>query len=131
MSLHLSYGLSMVLFGQLPTIDAEGFSPAVQKDTILATVHVINEKKKTYGAGVLLNPTGRFTYVLTAAHVVEGAETVEVLAFDIKSYPKAARKYKSLSIVRGKNRQPDLAIVKLVGYKGESDGLKVCSKKGL
>jgi len=131
MSLQLSYGLAVLLVGQLPTIKADGFGPSIQQETILATVHIINDKKKTFGAGVLLNPTGAFTYVLTAAHMVEGADSVDVLVFDAKSYPKAVKIYRSQSITRARDRQPDLAIVKLIGYKGESKGLKVCPLKGI
>jgi S1-C subfamily serine protease len=132
MSLQLSFGLAVVIFGQLPTIEAEGFGDAVQRDTLLSTVRIINRKKDTLAVGVVLSHPGPIAYVLTAAHVVENADEVELHVFDAKSYPKASKIYKSVPVyASGKNRQPDLAVLKLVGFKGLPDGLKVCPVNGL
>ncbi len=115
------------VLGQLPTIEAEGFGKSVQKDAALATVRVINQKNDTLGVGVLLTRSGPISYILTAGHLVEDAEMVDVHVFDAKAYPKAAKIHKDQTVIaRGKDKQPDLALVKLVGYEGESKGVRVC-----
>jgi hypothetical protein len=126
----LSSGLLVVLLGQLPKpLDAEGFSAAVQKDTILVTVRVVNTKNGDSGFGVLLKSGD----ILTAAHLVEGTEAVDVHVFDAKSYPKPTRILKSLPVTaRGRDRQPDLALVSLDLYKDYyKGGVDVCALKNV
>ena len=124
--------LALLLFAQLPMIEAQGFPESVQKDTLLATVRIINPKKNTLGVGVLVANTDRLAYLLTAGHVVENTDEVEVHFFDGKSYPKPSKIYKSVPVyARGKDLQPDLAVLKLVGFDGEQKALKICSLKTL
>jgi len=116
--------------GQLPTINAEGYSRTVQTDTLLATVRVINQQKDILGCGVILAQPGRLTYILTAAHLVRDTDIADVHFFSRQSYPKYARIVKKASVlVRRQTDNQDLALLRFSGYDGESAGLEVCPLK--
>lgn len=127
MSQLIGSSILAIVLCQAPAAEVEGFAPAVQQDALQATVRVVNQKKNAIGTGVILNRSGAITFILTAAHVVDAADRVDVHVFTSKSSPKPARIYESAAvIVRAKDKQPDLAVLRLIGFDGASQGLKVC-----
>jgi S1-C subfamily serine protease len=61
--------------------DPEPPAPLAQSAR-LATVRVCNPVKESVGSGVVIDRNGPVMYVLTAAHVVDKADRVEVYAYD-------------------------------------------------
>jgi S1-C subfamily serine protease len=113
--------------GQIATLDAPGFSKAVQTDAVLATVRVINQPKNLLGSGVILAKSGRVAYILSAGHLADDSEDLEVHLFSRTSYPKAVLIVRSVSVVaRRRSNNQDLALLRLVGYSGESAGMEIC-----
>ncbi len=99
---------------------------------MLSTVRVINQKKNELGAGVIIGRVGPVTYILTAAHLLDDTEVVDVHFFSAKSYPKYSEIHKNIRVIaRGKDRQPDLAILRVGDYGGDSKGFKIASPKDL
>jgi S1-C subfamily serine protease len=96
-------------------------------NTVTATVRLINIKKDYVGAGVIVAKRGTVAYVLTAAHIAEGVDTLDVKVFSSQSYPKPQHVYVAVPVVarRTENNQ-DLALLRITGYAGESPGLKIC-----
>jgi S1-C subfamily serine protease len=132
MSQLIGSSILAIVLSQAPAAEVEGFTPAVQQEALQATVRVVNQKKNAIGAGVILNRSGAITFVLTAAHVVDSAERVDVHVFTSKSYPKPAQIYESAAvIVRARDKQPDLAVLRVIGYGGASQGLKLCPMREL
>ena len=102
-------------------------SKADQIKTVEATVRLINVKKDYVGAGVIVSKVGTVAYVLTAAHIADGVDTLDVKIFANKTYPKAEHVYLKVPVIarRTENNQ-DLALLRIAGYTGESAGLKIC-----
>ena len=112
---------------KLPTIAADGFRQEIQHETMLATVRVLSRKEM--GVGVIIDVQGPIAYVLTAAHLVKGMDEVDVHIFSKESYPRYSKILKKQQIAgRG---EPDLALIRIVGYEGESKGLKLAALKGV
>ena len=103
--------LLLALPGQIEVTPTKNFSQEQQIKAIVATVSVVNEADKTQGSGAIVRQNGPFVYVLTAAHIVGGAETVSVSLFSAKSYPKPERVVKRAEVVaRAKNS--DVALLR-------------------
>lgn len=75
------------LIGALLLGQAATPSDAVQKKALQATVRVYNAAKEQGGTAAAIGREGAVVYLLTAAHVVHGAEQVELQVFA----PDAAR----------------------------------------
>jgi S1-C subfamily serine protease len=113
-------------FGQPATIDADGFSKAVQTEALCATVRISNAKQKKVGTGVLLGKSGTTAYVLTAAHVVAGAEEVEVHAYTKDDFPKP-RAYKSAMVIGRRPENRDLALVRIPNFTADVKTLPIAT----
>src|ERR1700722_14143388 len=112
--------------GQPPTIEADGFPKSIQTETLWATVRIANQKKATEGTGVLLGKSGPVAYVLTAAHVVDGADTVAVHVFAKDTYPKP-RVYPTAKVVaRRRENNQDLALLRVEDFAGDLKTLAIC-----
>jgi serine protease Do len=97
-----------VLYGREPVktltqISAlENKSVAVAKKVMPATVALVSEKLGSSGSGVIITEDG---LILTAAHVIQGAEEVQVVFQDGRQ---------TLGKVLGANYSKDIAMVKIV-----------------
>src|SRR5690242_5141165 len=85
--------------GGIETVPSPDFAKDQQVAAVLATVRVVNPARDRTGSGVLVGREGAFVYVLTAAHVVAGAEGLEVHTFSAGSYPEAAHVHDSGRVV--------------------------------
>jgi S1-C subfamily serine protease len=111
--------------GQPSIIEADGFSKSVQTETLYATVRIANAGKKS-GAGILLGKSGPAAYVLTAAHVVDGADTVEVHEFGKDTFPKP-RVYQMVKVVgRRRENNQDLALLRIADFAGDLKTVSIC-----
>jgi hypothetical protein len=96
--------------GELPGIESKSFSRVVQNMVLLATVRVQN--KGSEGSGVIVRQQGAFVYILTAAHMVEGADTVSVSTYSARSYPQPEKAYDQAQVI-ARAAGPDLALLRL------------------
>src|SRR4051794_34530728 len=80
--------LLLLLPAQVETVPSPTFPRELQVAVTVAAVRVANATKGTAGSGAVVRQDGAFLYVLTAAHVVDGAEEVDVHLFSAASYPK-------------------------------------------
>lgn len=102
----------MLMAGASPEVPAsKHFSPEQQTRALLATVRVANGADRTEGAGVMIHQKDGIVHVLTAAHLVGRAETVEVGLFTSKSYPKPAQVIPRATVV-ARAAGADLALLR-------------------
>jgi S1-C subfamily serine protease len=104
--------LLLLVPADLPVLDSPTFTRADQSAAITATVRVTNRAKMSEGSGVIVKQEGPFVYVLTAAHVVAEADSLEVATFSAKSYPEPARVYRSAEVL-ARAAGADLAVLRL------------------
>jgi S1-C subfamily serine protease len=103
----------LLLPAQVETVESAEFSKEAQTAALTATVRVVNVGQRVEGSGVIVGRKGGFVYVLTAYHVVEKAERLEVATFSAASYPKPARVYRSVRIVARADDMRDLALLRV------------------
>src|SRR5262249_3931421 len=85
---------------------------ALQTTAVTATVRLRNVTTGVDGSGVLVGRNGPFVYILTANHVTDRAERIEVSVFTAESYPRPDRVYKSAEVV-APSSDGDLAVIRL------------------
>lgn len=104
--------LLLLVPAELPTVESKDFSQAVQENAIAATVRIVNSTKTIEGSGVVLKATGPFVYILTAGHVANSGDTLEIASFSAKSHPKPDKVYRSGEVLI-RSLTPDLAVIRL------------------
>ena len=122
--------LLSTLLGQPAAVDPKALPPRVEAEVVAATVRVINinQKKDTIGNGVILDTTTTGAYVLTAGHVVNKADKLEVRVYGSDPDAKAVI-YTTVAVLKERTQDnQDLALLLIKGYRGESSGLKICPK---
>jgi putative serine protease PepD len=101
----------LVVAAQDGTVSSRDFSPAAQTAALAAAVRVVNPAGSQAGSGAVIGKSGPLVYVLTAAHVVEGARQLEVRTYSAKSYPRPEAVYRSAEVV-ARSAADDLALVR-------------------
>jgi S1-C subfamily serine protease len=121
----LTLTLLLLLPGQIETISAPDFPKELQVAAVTATVQIVNVTRQTSGSGAIIGRSGPLVYILTANHVVDKAEELEVRTFSARSYPKPDNRYRSARLV---DQMPleDLALVRLATSDPAPGTLKVC-----
>jgi S1-C subfamily serine protease len=102
-----------------------GFSEAQQRQAITATVRVRDVAADAEGSGIVIGRSGPVVYLLTASHVVEGADQVEVAVFSAASQRKPSAVYRSVRVI-ARERHSDLALLRLTTKDELPGGLSVC-----
>jgi S1-C subfamily serine protease len=116
--------------GEVETVESKEFPRAEQLKAITATVRVINPVKKTEGSGTLVGCTKALAYVLTAAHVVAGAEKVEVATFTEASHPNPSAVVRGVEVI-AVSAEADLAVLRFAAGDGLPKPVKVCPVAGV
>ncbi len=98
---------------------------------ITATVRINNLAGQMEGSGVLIGKSGPFVYILTAEHVVKGADRLEVSVFFRGSYPKPKAIYRSAEILAQTRGLADLAVLRLATTDVMPGFVPPCPKEGL
>ncbi len=104
--------LALLVTAQTDQADAPDFTKELQASALRATVRIVNAAKGSEGSGVVVKQDANFAYVLTARHVIDKADKVEVHVYSAQSYPKAAAVYADAVIVADSKEQ-DLAVVRI------------------
>jgi S1-C subfamily serine protease len=104
----------LILLAAAQTGQAESpdFPTELQTSAQRATVRIVNVVKGSEGSGVVLKQDANFAYVLTARHVVDDADKVEVHTYSAQSYPKAAAVYADAAVI-AESKEQDLAVVRV------------------
>lgn len=105
---------------------AKEFPEELQAQTRYATVRVINHTGRSEGSGAVVGQSGPFVYVLTAAHVVAGADKLEVQTFSKDSFPKPAKVYEAPEVVARSRDAADLALIRIATSDRPPALLKIC-----
>jgi hypothetical protein len=98
---------------QLPVVENTEFSANSQQTALVVTVRVLNRTLAAEGSGVMVGKDEYGVYVLTAAHLLEGADLIEVQTFTSTSYPKAAATISKIELVAKSDPLRDLALMRL------------------
>ncbi len=114
--------------GQLPTQRPADFPAELQVRALAGTVRVYNPLKKTQGSGVIVGRTGGFVYILTAHHIVTGADGVEITVFTEKSDPKAHKVYRGARVIAKAADARDLALVRLQADDKTLSIVRICPR---
>lgn len=112
------------MWGQIPFVESAKFPKDRQLSAVLATVRIGAVGRE--GSGAVIGQRGEFVYILTAQHLVGGAERVEVEVFTKESYPKAKKKYPSAEIVAAMPGLADVALLRLRRTDDMPSYLQIC-----
>ena len=114
---------------QIPVLESADFSKERQVQAITATVRIRNLSRNSEGTGSLVGKSGQFVYVLTAHHVVQGGERLEVVTFSKDSYPRPMQTYRDAEITAESPGLADLAIVRIRTADAMPNFLRICPEK--
>src|ERR1019366_5534275 len=92
---------------------AADFPDELRARALAATVRVCNPAEKKEGSGVIVGRTGSFVYVLTAHHIVTGADGIEIFGFPRHGDPKASKIYRDGQVVAKAADLRDLALIRI------------------
>jgi len=118
--------IALACFALLAAEPPKDFPEEVQARARSATVRVVNRAGRSEGSGAVVGQSGPFVYVLTAAHVVAGAEKLEVHTFSADSYPKPEKVYDSAEVVARSRDAADLALIRIPTRDRPPGVLRVC-----
>jgi S1-C subfamily serine protease len=107
--MHTVLLLTALTAGQTETPD---FPPATREAAVAATVRIFNPARNEQGSGVILAENGPFVYILTANHIVDQAERLEIQTFSARSLPRPEAVYRS-GVVFAQGKDEDLAVLRL------------------
>lgn len=122
----LAVAFLMLLPGEIETIASPDFSKPLQVSAVTATVRIVNVSRGTKGSGAIIRSSGPFVYVLTARHVVDKAERLEVHVFSAASYPKPENVYRSAEVIARMKGLSDLALVRFSTSDRMPGTVRVC-----
>jgi hypothetical protein len=107
----------LIACAQFPVVDSADFAPKTQAAALAATVRIRDQSRSVTGSGVIVGGDDRGTYVLTAAHLIERIEQVEVQTFTAKSYPEPAETIAKVELVAKSDSLRDLAVLRVAVLK--------------
>lgn len=119
----------LLLAVQIPVVDSPVFPKELQIAAVTATVQIRNAAQQMEGSGTLIGKNGSFVYILTARHVVRGAEGLEVTVFFKDSYPKPQAVYRSAIVVAEMQGLADLALLRLATTDVMPEFIPVCPER--
>jgi len=93
------------------TLESAGYTVDDRMTAAMATVRVVNNADITEGSGVIVAVRDQRLLVLTAAHIIAGAEAVDVLVYTATTYPKPTRVLRDASVVANSTTR-DLALLR-------------------
>jgi hypothetical protein len=116
----------LLVSGQPAAADAPGISKEQRAAALGATVRLVNPAGRCEGTGAVVGRSGPHVYILTAAHVVDGAEKVEIHTYSAASPPEEKGVYKSGEVVARTRDARDLALLRLATRDEMPGRLRVC-----
>lgn len=121
----MAQGLFLLLmFGQLA--DSEDFPKALQERAVAATVRIVNRTRRVEGSGILIGHKDKATYILTAGHILERGNRLEISTFTMDSYPDPEKVYRKAEVVALAKDMRDLALIRLMADDAPRRSLALC-----
>ncbi|HEY7329199.1 MAG TPA: serine protease [Gemmataceae bacterium] len=117
----------LFVFGQLA--DSEDFPKAMQERALAATVRIVNRTRRIEGSGVLIGRKDKSTFILTASHLLERGDRLEISTFSVKSYPDPDKVYSKAELVAFAKDMRDLALIRLTIDNPPAGSLVLCPPK--
>jgi S1-C subfamily serine protease len=114
---------------QVPALESADFSKERQIQALTATVRIRNLTTNSEGSGILVGKSGPFVYVLSAQHLVQGGNRLEITTFSKESYPKPLNIYLAAEITAELRGLEDLALVRIRTADSMPSFLRICSEK--
>jgi S1-C subfamily serine protease len=118
--------LGLMLGGQIEVLESREFPKAAQEAAVAATVRIVNPAQNAQGTGVIIHQQKPFVYILTANHVVDRADGLEVETFSARSFPKREAVYRSGKVL-AQAADEDLAVVRLTTTDPMPGRVRLCS----
>jgi S1-C subfamily serine protease len=112
--------------GQAPAARPADFPATVKLSSMKATVLVSNLSRTTEGSGVIIGRKGPAVYILTAHHVIDGAEGLQIRTFPAGTLPDGAKDYRSAEVVAVEKGIRDLALLRLTTTDRMPGSLPLC-----
>jgi serine protease Do len=107
-------------------VESPDFPKELQASALRATVRVINAVKGVEGSGVIVKQDDRYVYILTAQHLVDKADKVEVHTFAVD--PKTAKVYAAAKVLE-QSKEQDLAMLRIATEDKMPGVLPLCTEK--
>jgi S1-C subfamily serine protease len=126
----LTIALLLLVPGDIDILDSKDFPKEFQVKAVTGTVRVTNATKDGVGSGAAVKKSGAFVYVLTAAHVVEGAKQIEVATFTAASHPKPATVYRAAEVI-AQSADADLAVLRITTGDDLPGYLPICPPRSV
>lgn len=108
-----SVALVFLIQLQAEPIDAKVFPKELQTRSLAATVRIVNVSQKLQGSGTIIQQSKGDIYILTARHLLERAEDVEVHTFTGDTPPSPKKVYRTARVLARAKGGHDLAILRL------------------
>jgi S1-C subfamily serine protease len=105
--------VALLGLAQFPMVDSPDFKAKAQALALTATVRVRDLGRDVDGSGVICGSDDKGIYVLTAAHLIERIEQIEVQTFTAKSYPEPAASFARVELLAKSDALHDLAVLRL------------------
>jgi S1-C subfamily serine protease len=115
--------LSLTLENPIEVVESSDFPAETQRTAVTATVRIKTAAGE--GSGVIVGNNRGVVYILTANHVVDPAERLEVETFSRASYPRPETAFREARVV-AQSKEQDLALVRLVSKDALPACLSVC-----
>ncbi len=111
--------------GEIETVPSADFSAEAQTAAVAGTVRVVNAAAGVQGSGAVIGRDGPFLYLLTANHLTDKAERLEIHTFSASSYPRADSVYRGAQVL-ARAANEDLALLRLVTRDAPPGSIRVC-----
>jgi len=117
--------LLLLALGQSGQVESKDFPADVQAAALRATVRVVNVTRNREASAVIVKQEGAGVYFLTAGHVAQAGDKLEIHTFTKDSYPKPADVYKSAEVLAA-DKEHDVAVLRLVTRDAMPGVLPLC-----
>jgi Trypsin-like peptidase domain len=103
--------LIVLCLGQIETVEKANVPQDIQIKTVIATVRVVDRSRNAVGTGVVFGQDERGAYILTASHLIDQLDRLEIQFFKADNYPRPSEIVSEPRIVARSNKMRDLVIL--------------------
>jgi S1-C subfamily serine protease len=105
--------VAMLCFAQIPTVEDAQFSHDAQIAAVTATVRLVDRKRSIVGSGVVVGHDKEWWYLLTASHLVEAPDQLEIQLYRDKDFPRPFEVVAKPEIVARSSKLRDLVLLRI------------------
>jgi S1-C subfamily serine protease len=104
---------SLLLLLPAQVVETKDFPKSLQMRAVAATVRIANRSERTEGTGVIIGDKDGAIYILTAAHLADSRDRLEISTFSEKSYPLPMKTYDKVEVVLRVRDIRDVALIRI------------------